>query len=101
MGIISILGFHVTSQYFPNMDVRHICAPRSVKLYGVVSLICVVLAFFEQFYGCGMDLSPNIEEEKIKKLGSKIPMPSGYGTALKSQVELRYLQKISVVPCEH
>ena len=28
-----ILGFHVTSQYFPNMGVRHICAPRSVKLY--------------------------------------------------------------------
>ena len=22
-----IIGFHVTSQYFPNMDVRHICAP--------------------------------------------------------------------------
>ena len=34
-----ILGFHVTSQYFPNMDVRHICAPRSVKLYGNVSLL--------------------------------------------------------------
>ena len=26
-----ILGFHVTSQDFPNMDVRHICAPQSVK----------------------------------------------------------------------
>ena len=34
-----ILGFHVTSQYFPNMDVRHICAPQSVKLYGNVSLL--------------------------------------------------------------
>ena len=27
----AILGFHVTSQYFPNLDVRHICAPRSAK----------------------------------------------------------------------
>ena len=36
---VPILGFHVTSQYFPNMDVRHICAPRSVKLYGNVSLL--------------------------------------------------------------
>ena len=29
--VVCILGFHVTSQYFPNLDVRHICAPRSVK----------------------------------------------------------------------
>ena len=26
-----ILCFHVTSWYFPNMDVRHICAPLSMK----------------------------------------------------------------------
>ena len=23
---VTFIGFHVTSQYFPNMDVRHICA---------------------------------------------------------------------------
>ena len=38
-GLWYILGFHVTSQYFPNMDVRHICALQSVKLYGNVSLL--------------------------------------------------------------
>ena len=27
-----ILGFHVTSQDFPNMDVRHICAPRKTPI---------------------------------------------------------------------
>ncbi|XP_068673794.1 uncharacterized protein [Montipora foliosa] len=92
-----ILGFHVTSQYFPNMDVRHICAPRSVKLYGNVSLFWVVLAFFELFCGCSMDLSPKIEEEEIKKFSSKIPVLSEYATALESHVKLRYLKKISVV----
>ncbi|XP_068714108.1 uncharacterized protein [Montipora foliosa] len=79
------------------MDVRHICAPRSVKLYGNVSLFWVVLAFFELFCGCSMDLSPKIEEEEIKKFSSKIPVLSEYATALESHVKLRYLKKISVV----
>ena len=54
-----------------------------------------------------MDLSTKIEEEEIKKLSSKIPVLSEYGTALESHVKLRYLKKISVlgidpfiIPCE-
>ena len=54
-----------------------------------------------------MDLSTKIEEEEIKKLSSKIPVVSEYGTALGSHVKLRYLKKISVlgidpfiIPCE-
>ena len=54
-----------------------------------------------------MDLSTKIEEEEIKKLSSKIPVVSEYGTALESHVKLRYLKKISVlgidpfiIPCE-
>ena len=89
------------------MDVRLICAPRSVKLYGNVSLLCVDLAFFELFCGFGMDLSPKIEAEEIKKFSCKIPVLSEYGTALESHVKLRCLKKMSVVgidtfiiPCE-
>ena len=54
-----------------------------------------------------MDLSTKIEEEEIKKLSSKIPVVSEYGTALERHVKLRYLKKISVlgidpfiIPCE-
>ena len=65
------------------MDVRHICAPRSVKLYGNVSLLWVVLAFFELFCGFGMDLPRKIEEEEMK-FSSKIPVLSEYATALES-----------------
>jgi len=103
----AILGFHVTSQYFPNMGVRHICTPRSVKLYGNISLICVLLVYFGLFCGFGMDLSLKTEEEEIRKLSSKIPVVSEYGTALESNVKLRYLKKTSVLgidpfimPCE-
>ena len=89
------------------MGVRHICVPRSVKLYGNISLICVVLVYFGLFCGFVMDLSLKTEEEEIKELSSKIPVVSEYGTALESHVKLRYLKKISVVgidpfiiPCE-
>lgn len=63
--------------------------------------------FFELCWGFGVDLSPKIEEEEIKKCSSKIPVLSEYGMALESHVKLRCLKKISVVgigpfiiPCE-
>ena len=41
-----ILGFHVTSQAFPNMVVRHICAPQSVKFMIIVGQMCSFCIFW-------------------------------------------------------
>ena len=54
-----------------------------MKLYESASLM-----FFELCWGFGVDLSPKIEEEEIKKCSSKIPVLSEYGMALKSHVKL-------------
>ena len=37
----------------------------------MVSLICVLLAFFKLFRGFGMDLSLKTEEEEVGKFGTR------------------------------
>ena len=79
------------------MDVRHICAPQSMKFMIIVSQHCVVFAFFGLFREFSMDSAPENGQNEIEKLSRKIPALSDYAASLESHVKLRYLQKISVV----
>ena len=45
----SILCFHLTSQPFPNMGIRHICVPRSVKFMIIVCHLYRLLLILKNF----------------------------------------------------
>lgn len=92
-----ILGFHVTSHAYPNMDGRHVCAPRSVKFIVIVSHFYIVLSVSSTFCEFTMDLSQERIRDDINKLSSTIPVLSEYAKKLEAHVKRRYLQKISVI----
>ena len=79
------------------MDVRHICAPHSVKFMIIVSQICIVFAFFGLFCEFSMDSSQENGKDEIEKLSRKIPVLSEYAASLESHIKPRYLRKISTV----
>ena len=63
-----ILGFHLTSQPFPNMGIRHSCVPRSAKFMVIVSHIYRPLLVFVDFFASIMDLAEAKAEEDLKTL---------------------------------
>ena len=92
-----IRGFHLTSQPFPNMGIRHNCVPQSAKFMVIVSHLYRPLLVFVGFFASIMDLVEDKAEEDLKTLSVNIPVLSEYAKALDKQVKERYLQKMSVV----